>query len=111
MEIRAISGWLRASLYAVAVICLTGCVNMESATETLKGQDISVVVARLGYPSDKREMLGHTIYRWNTGNPYGQGWGGMYCNLDIVVDRNDKIESGNWEGNNGGCSNLANRLR
>jgi len=88
------------------VLCLSGCVGMKDATQSLKGQDITVVVRKLGYPTEKREMLGRTIYRWNTGNPRG-----MYCNLDVVVQQNDIIETGSWEGNNGGCGNLASRLK
>lgn len=63
-----------------SVLCLPGCAGMEDAGQKLKGQDTAVVVAKLGYPNEKREMLGHTIYRWNTGNPDA-----MYCNLDVGV--------------------------
>ena len=91
--------WATASI----VLFLASCNNMQTVTQSLAGEDISVVVSKLGYPNEKREMLGHTIYRWNTGNPQGQGLGGMYCNLDVVVDDDNKIERGNWDGNNGGC--------
>jgi hypothetical protein len=79
---------------------------MQDATQKLEGQNIGVLVSKLGYPSDKREILGRTIYRWNTGNPRG-----MYCNLDVAVSENNIIQSGNWDGNNGGCGSLASRLK
>jgi hypothetical protein len=101
--------WRWTCLAAGIVICLSGCVGMDSASQALKGHDITVVVTKLGYPTEKREMLGHTIYRWNTGNP--NGLEGLYCDLDIVIDKDNNIERLNWDGNNGGCQNLANRLK
>ncbi len=107
MPADVVRGWRSFAVAAGTLLCLSSCVGMDSAVQSLKGQNITSVVAKLGYPTEKRDMLGHTIYGWKTGNPYG---GGMYCNLDLVVDSNDKIESGSWDGNNGGCANLAGRL-
>jgi hypothetical protein len=84
-----------------------GCVGIDSAAQPYMGKNISMVVGKLGYPTDKREMLGHTIYTWKTGNPNQ----GVYCNLDLGVDENNVVTSGNWEGTNGGCMALAARLR
>ena len=69
------------------VLCLSGRVGLDSTLKSFKGQNISSVVSKLGYPTEKGEMLGHTIYRWQTGNPYG-----LYCNLDLVVNPNDQID-------------------
>ena len=50
----------------LAVISLSGCVgqHMDEGLSNLVGQNISVAVARLGYPDSKREMMGDTIYVW-----------------------------------------------
>ena len=88
------------------VTLLSACVGMESAMKDLRGHDISAAVDRLGFPNDQREMLGHTVYRWNSGDQYGGAW----CNLSIVVDRSNKIITGSWDGNVAGCAGLASRL-
>ncbi len=90
---------------ALVCFCLAGCVGMSAATTALRGQDIAMAVSKLGYPDDKQEMFGNTVYRWKTGNQYG-GW---FCNLNLVADSRGKIISGSWSGN-GGCSSLAERL-
>ena len=90
----------------VLLFLLCGCVDVGRALRPLYGENIAVAVDKLGYPSEKRDMLGRTIYRWNTGNPRG-----MYCNLDLVVDQDNRIERGSWDGNNGGCADLASHLR
>jgi hypothetical protein len=96
--------------FAVVVavgLVTSSCVQMmTNATSTLKGQNISAAVNKLGFPTDKREMLGHTIYTWKTGNPNA-----YYCDLDLVVDSKDTITNAQWNGNNGGCGALAERLR
>jgi hypothetical protein len=102
---------MTASRLAIVValgLLLLGCVGtqMENAMQPFIGQNVSAVVSKLGYPTDKREMLGHTIYTWKTGNPQT-----YYCNLDVVVDASDNVTSRTWDGNNGGCAALASRLR
>jgi|GEM_PF-3192580 len=103
----------RMFLLVVIALALPGCVGdrLRETLEAYKGQDIDTVVAKLGYPTEQREMLGRTIYTWKTGNPSGQGLGGFFCNLDIVVDQSNRIDRGSWQGNNGGCGDLLGRLR
>jgi hypothetical protein len=104
---KLVRGLRHFALAAGTVICLSGCIGMDNAVQSLRGKNITVAVAKLGYPSEERDMLGHSIYSWKTGNPFG---GGLYCNFDLVVDSSNKIENGSWEGNNGGCASLAGRL-
>ncbi len=97
---------LRFAVVVASGLFVSSCVGLDSAVEPFIGQDIASVVNRLGFPTEKREMLGHTIYTWKTGTPSQ-----MYCDLDLVVDSGGKITGRNWNGNNGGCSTLAGRLR
>jgi hypothetical protein len=94
--------------YAVLLIFLTliGCASIDSEWKKFKGRNISVLVDKISYPTEKRDMLGKTIYLWKTGNPRG-----LYCDLEVVVDEKNTILEGNYNGNNGGCENLARRMQ
>ena len=90
----------------LTVFALIGCASIDTEWKNYKGKNISALVEKINYPTEKREMLGKTIYVWKTGNPRG-----LYCDLEIVVDDKNKILEGNYNGNNGGCENLARRLQ
>jgi hypothetical protein len=96
-----------AVVVAVALVA-SSCIGtmLQNNTEQFKGQNISVAVSKLGFPTDKREMLGKTIYTWKTGNPQA-----LYCNIDLVVDSQDIVTAAQWNGTNGGCLELIQRLR
>ena len=78
--------------FAVVVavgLVTSSCVQMmANATNTLQGQNISAAVNKLGFPTDKREMLDHTIYTWKTGNPNA-----YYCDLEL----SGRFEEHNYE--------------
>lgn len=86
---------------------LAGCAAQTNPFDPYMGQNIQTVVAKIGYPSGKRQILSHTIYQWNFGSPFE-----FHCSLEAAVDNNDKkIERLNSEGNHGGCDALDDRLR
>lgn len=98
---------LRKSLLLLATAFLIlGCASIEDTAQPYMKRNISRLVDKLGYPTDKREMLGQTLYRWRTGNRRD-----YYCDLDVGVDKNDVVKTINWDGNNGGCEALASRLK
>jgi hypothetical protein len=79
---------------------------MEAALKPYQGQNVGVIVSKLGYPNDERPMLGHSIYTWRSGNPY---YGG-FCDLNVVVGKDERIVSASWNGNIAGCANFTSRL-
>ena len=117
---------------------LSGCVaeNMNKGLQGLVGEDIHIAVARLGYPSTQRQMLGDTIYVWGssqnavmplTTSNYTTGMVGgtpVYgtttnttlvpvnynCTIQLAVDSSGIIKSWQWNGNMGGCAQYANSL-
>jgi len=118
---------------------LGGCVsqNMNEGLQSLVGQDIHAAVARLGYPSGQREILGDTIYVWgssqnsvmplSTTNYTSGSVGGVpvygtttstnlvpvnyNCNIQLAVNSQGRIKSYQWSGNMGGCAHYANALK
>lgn len=90
--------------WIVLLMLLAGCASMRAATAPYKGQDVSVLVAKIGYPTEKREVLGHTVYRWITGVPNH----GFFCNLDAELNGQNRVTYLNWQGN--GCDILAAKL-
>ena len=85
---------------------LSGCASVDKNFTKFEGRNVQAVVSRLGYPQEKMEMMGKTIYKWKHGNPMG-----YYCALDAIVDKNDTIVDFGYTGNNGGCHDLALRLQ
>lgn len=129
----------RPILMVGVVICLTGCVeqNMNDGLRQLKGQNISVAVAKLGYPDTQRTMLGDVIYVWTSshdttlflpstattsgtvGNTpvYGTTTtteavpANFNCTIQMATDASGQIKSTQWSGNMGGCEPYANALK
>lgn len=97
---------LKRIVYAVALVALSSCANLNTEISKFKGRKIEDVVQKLGYPEDKREILGKTIYKFVSGSKYGN-----HCDLDVIVDSNDVITSAQWNGTNGGCEKMAMRLQ
>ena len=128
-------------IFAVAITTLSlgGCVSqhMNDGLQSLIGQDIHAVVARLGYPDGQRVMLGDKIYIWSSNHKvalplttmntttgsvgnvpvYGTTTNTTFvpmsfnCTIQIATDANDRIKSYQWSGNLEGCRPYANALR
>jgi hypothetical protein len=119
----------------IAALLIGGCVTTESIIAPLramKGQSIQVAVAKLGYPAEKREMLGDSIYVWSTNRQallimptttlgavgrvgysqtsYGATPAQLYCTIQIATDAADVIKRVQFEGNQGGCRMYAREL-
>jgi len=97
---------LKRALFAVVLIALSSCASLDTEMTKYKGRKIDDVVQKLGYPEDKREILGKTIYKFVSGSKYGN-----HCDLDVIVDANNVITSAQWNGTNSGCEKMAMRLQ
>ena len=72
------------------------------------GQPISILIAKLGYPTDERVIAGQKVYIWSTnsfvsGTSYG-------CTIRVFVDSSDIVRTSDAEGNEGGCAGFAEQL-
>ena len=111
--------------------------RLQGELPLLNGLNISVAVDRLGYPTGQREILGDTIYVWETrqqvelpaltsstttgavGNTpyYGIDTaitpvsGEFVCTIQLAVTPEGLIKRWQYNGNNGGCATYANALR
>jgi hypothetical protein len=122
----------------VCAVVLAGCAGerLNKGLSSMMGQDVRVFVAKWGYPSGKREILGDTIYTWGNASsgvvPIPQtttttGFAGnvpvmaittstsympvtYQCTIEVAVDQNDRMKSYQFRGNQGGCAPYANRL-
>lgn len=108
-------------LLGAVIACVSACATTElnDGLQAVLGKPIDVLVSDWGYPSDQREIMGHTIYIWNNqagvmAMPmYG---GGAYaapleCTVQVMVDSNNIITHYQWSGNNGGCKAFADRIQ
>ncbi len=98
-------GLASAALFGVA-FGLIGCVDMAGNLKPYQGENISAVVGKIGFPTDQKQMLGHTVYVWKTGNRFAGG----YCDISFATDSTNRISNISWDGNVGGCSGLLGRL-
>jgi hypothetical protein len=67
------------------------------AVQPLAGQDVSVVVAKVGSPTYAGKCFGGTLYSWNIGdpeNPLG------YCKIDFFVTDETEFPVGDGRGIN-----------
>ncbi len=53
-----------------ALVTLGGCVTPNNALDSYIGQDIHLVVERIGEPTVEEDMLGQTRYSWSRGYGY-----------------------------------------
>jgi hypothetical protein len=95
---------------SLAVALLAGCANqvMNSVTDHLIGQPVSVVIDRLGVPTEERTIAGMKVYIWTTGTI----WKGTEykCTIRAIMS-GDVIRSFDWEGDEVRCSEYAQSLQ
>ncbi len=127
------------ALAALAVLALAGCANFETldaGLNTLKGQNRDVAIARLGFPTDQKEIAGKDVYIWSTGGVYSQPstyyggcsdrYGGIrsmscvsfmpstvyaFCEIRVIADKSGTIVATERRGDAATCETYANRLQ
>ena len=91
---------------------LIGCAAqpIKTALDLTIGQDVRVVVAKLGYPNEIREKSGGLIYVWGARSAFtflmpaeGTTAGNAACTIEITIGADNRIKSYQFSGNQGGC--------
>lgn len=122
------------------VPALAGCMSFDVLDEELPkytGRPIDSLVERIGYPNAERTIMGRKVYIWSTSMSHvsvtpvqstSTGYVGLTpvtmtsttyetsssrlsCMLRVFVSAQDRIESFDYEGNNGACFRYSNRLK
>jgi hypothetical protein len=124
--------------FAALALLLAGCVGqrLEQGLAPLLGEDITVAVAKLGYPTARRSNLGETIYTWNrqaltllpvaidiptlggAANRRASGTATsenfipltFNCMIELAVNATNKIKNYVWQGDPSGCVPYARAL-
>lgn len=99
-----------AVLTLLSALPLAGCAfnTIKEKMNPMVGQPISVVTAKLGFPSDQRTIAGKKVYVWSTSN-FVEGTN-YKCEIRVIVDEHDMIIHWDSDGNLGGCERFASRL-
>ena len=128
----------RIGLVAVISALLCGCATgmMEKGLGALVGKDVQTAFKVLGYPSDKQEVGGETVYFWlltrfetyaapRTSTAYGSVGNAPAlgtitniqterrrdsCLVKMITASNGQIISSEYEGNSSACSRFAGQL-
>ncbi len=126
-------------LTLILAITLSGCGvdRLAERIDTYKGQNISTVVNKLGFPDAEKTIMGKKVYIWghhntvsvtvpttnyNTGyvgtqpysystTTYQQNTFHIVCTLEVIVGQGNIIESWKIDGNSDGCNRYASRLK
>ena len=128
-----------AAMLSLALPLLSGCASFEAldaGLDTLKGQSRDVAIARLGFPTDQKEIAGKDVFIWSTGGTYsqpgtyfggcGDRYGGIrsmscvgfmpstysaFCEIRVIADKSGTIVHTQRRGDATTCETYANRLQ
>jgi TonB family protein len=139
-EIAACRHGLKVVALVFASLLLSSCVTFDRinrGVNGLLGENIDDVVNTIGYPDDRRDFEGRTLYVWGnaqdltlympqtvqtTGKIYGTNGSAAYtsnttynvptnlhfqCTLTLEVDSKGTVQRAQWSGNRGGCARYA----
>jgi hypothetical protein len=108
-------------LAAIAAVCLwvaASAGRVKEGMTRLQGQPLSVVIAKIGLPTDERTVAGKKVYIWGTlGTPAQEPAKEpakepreKKCRIQATMN-GDVIESFDFEGDESLCERYAARLR
>lgn len=120
-------------------LALTGCAGfgtLETGLKAMKGQPLSALTAKIGYPNSEGTIAGEKYYVWTNnvmlpdgptmqtgsgmagGTPfnysqttYGGGYSPSGCYIRLFVDKNEIITHGDYHGSLGACDFYIQRLK
>ena len=103
-----------------AALLLSGCVDygqmrtdLGDGIAALKGRNIEVAIDRLGIPAENRPLGDTTVYTWTNANVFtgaSLDESPLRCDLRLRADASGTIMSGDYDGNNGACIGLRDKL-
>ena len=104
MNRRRMPGW---RFFAVCVLMLSGCdSNMKNAIDPYIGQNIDLVLNRVGQPTSSGPAMGGTMYTWRTRNSNGG------CIVNLYTSGDGRLRTWDSTGTQGGpCAAFAAQLR
>jgi hypothetical protein len=101
-------------LAAIAAACLwvAACAGtVKEGMTRLQGQPLSVVIAKIGLPTDERTVAGKKVYIWGTpAQEPAKEPREKKCQIQATMN-GDVIESFAYEGDESLCERYAARLR
>jgi hypothetical protein len=101
---------VRSILAIIIALSVAGCASKmidERASKYL-GQPATMLIAKLGFPTDERVIAGKKIYIWYT-STFDEGTQ-LKCQFRAILGPGDIVEAFDGEGNNGPCLRYAMRL-
>ena len=95
---------------ALAAVLLWGCAGrmIQSGMDSMVGQPLSAVIAKLGVPNEEQTIAGQKVYTWYSGRLI-EGTTSS-CRIRAIM-RGDIIATWDYEGNESACWRYASRLR
>jgi len=95
MRLQILPAALLLSLTAAAVPSPSA---LAEALRSFKGQPISSIISRVGYPDRRENMLDEVIYYWNADFASGES-----CRFRVATDQKGIITGASAYGNEAGC--------
>jgi hypothetical protein len=99
-----------AAVAAMGVFVAACAGTVKEGMSRLQGQPLSVVIAKIGVPSDERTVAGKKVYIWGPPEPLQKGSKEKGCQFRATMN-GDVIESFDYEGDEKLCQRYAERLR
>jgi len=114
----------RIPLFMLCLALATGCTTtsqLEAGMDTFIGEAADSVIEVLGLPHADEQIAGkrvlswsvipsrsfshdyHGYYRYYGGSLRGTGYQNYGCNLRVILDKNDVVESWDHQGSLGSC--------
>lgn len=124
-------------LIATSLLCACAFSVMEKGLNSITGQHVDVAIDALGLPSGEMNIAGRRVLVWstqrnmvlpqttssNTTGTFGttpdrsattySGYSTtrLSCEIKMTIDTSDRIQTWEFEGNQGACQTYADRLK
>jgi len=99
-----------AAVAAMGIFVAACAGTVKEGMSRLQGQPLSVVIAKIGVPSDERTVAGKKVYIWGPPEPLQKGSKEKGCQFRATMN-GDVIESFDYQGDETLCQRYAARLR
>jgi hypothetical protein len=100
------SKFVTVGVLALAIAATQGCGgflsyrNLNRDLNASSGEDIHVVIQKIGYPTGQSVVAGDKVYAWED---YG-------CTIHVAVDASERIQRFDFSGGHHDCERISDRL-